>query len=198
MRLLGDVVLHAQARERSRVSAPLQTRRAHDRECADLDLVADFRVLNDCAAPDPAVLADYRAAPDLRESLHNRVHPDLHARVDRDRLRLLDGHACQHQFARLALAEQPVHRRQLEPRIDPERLAFVVDLHGLDVVPRAVQNLRHIGQIIFVRGIVGTDLVDVFPEEAGAVTVDPHIGFADGELLRGPGLLLDDLCDAPV
>ena len=62
--------------------------------------------------------------------------------------------------------------------------------HGLHGVAGARQDGGHVGQVVFVRGVVGLDLVDVLPEEIGAEAVDAHVGLANGELFRSAGLLL--------
>ena len=56
----------------------------------------------------------------------------------------------------------------------------------------ADQDLDHVGEVVFARGIVGLNLVDVLPENVRAEAVDAHVAFADGELLGRAGLLLHD------
>ena len=92
--------------------------------------------------------------------------------------------------AALAFAEDGVHHGELRAIVDAEGFAGVIDLHGLHGVAGARQDGRHVGQVVFARGVVGLDLIDVLPEEIGAETVDAHVGLADGELFRGAGLLL--------
>ena len=59
-------------------------------------------------------------------------------------------------------------------------------------MPGAYQNLDHIGQVIFARGVVGLELANVFPEQIGAETVDADVAFPNSQLLGRAGLLLDD------
>ena len=87
---------------------------------------------------------------------------------------------------------------ELRAVVDAERLAGVVDLHGLHAVAGARQDRGHVGQVIFARRVIGLDLIDVLPEEVGAETVDAHIGLADGELFRSAGLLLHHIEDVAV
>ena len=87
---------------------------------------------------------------------------------------------------------------ELRAIVDAERLAGVVDAHGLHPVAGAPQDRGHVGEVVFARGIVGLDLIDVLPEEVGAETVDAHVGFANGELLRSAGLLFHHIEDVAV
>ena len=95
-----------------------------------------------------------------------------------------------HQCAAFAFAEDGIDHGELCAIVDAEGFSGVIDLHGLHGVSCTRQDGRHVGEVIFARGVVGLDLIDVFPEEIRAETVDAHIGLADGELFRSAGLLL--------
>ncbi len=116
--------------------------------------------------------------------------PISHCGIDRDRLRLDQRDSAGHHGAAFAIAEDAVDLGELGAIVDAERLRGVIDPHGFDGVAGAMQDGRHIGEVIFARGIVGLDLADVLPEEAGAKAVDAHVGFLDGELFGRAGLLL--------
>ena len=68
----------------------------------------------------------------------------------------------------------------------------------LHLVSGAVQDLDDVGQIIFMRGIVGANLRNVLPQKLGAKTVNTGVNELDGELLRRGCFLLDDLPDLAV
>ncbi len=69
---------------------------------------------------------------------------------------------------------------------------------GVHRVAGAAEDLHHVGQVIFVRGIVGPHLLDVPPERSAPIAVDPHVGLADGQLFGRAGLLLHDSRHAAV
>ena len=57
----------------------------------------------------------------------------------------------------LRCAQDAIGIGQLDARIDSEQFARIVDMHRLDAMAVARQNLGHIGQIKFARGIVGLE-----------------------------------------
>ena len=93
---------------------------------------------------------------------------------------------------RLRSRSDGVHLRQLHAIVDSQRFARIVDLHRFHVMARPVEDFHHVGEVVLARRVVRPDLVHVLPEQVRAVTVDPHVGFADGQLVRRGGLLLDD------
>jgi hypothetical protein len=104
---------------------------------------------------DAAILADHGVAGQAGKGFDDGVlaHADL--RVDDDRLGALDRDAGQHQFPGLAGAQDAVGVRQLHPCVDAQQLARILDVHVLDAMAMANQNLRHVGQIEFTGRFVG-------------------------------------------
>ncbi len=198
MRPGGDVILHAQAGVRAGVRPALQPRGPDDGELPDFYFVSQFRILDDGARADAAVLPNGGVAKDLRKRLHNGVHADGDIRVHSDRLRFLDGHAGQHEFAHLALAQQTVHTGQFFAVVDAQHLARIVDAISGDGVPGPVQDLDHVGQVVFARGIIRPEFLNVPPKRRRLIAVQAHVGLPDGELFRRAGALLHHACDLAV
>jgi len=93
---------------------------------------------------------------------------------------------------RLRVAQQAVGPGEFDTVVDAEAFAGVADAQGFHVVAVAMEDVDHVGEVVFASGVIGAKLVEVAPENVGAVTVDAHVGFADGQLFGGSGLLLHD------
>ena len=151
--------------------AALQLGRPDDRKLPDFHLVGQFRILHDGARADAAVLPNRGVAQYLRERLHNGVHANRDIRVHGHPLRLLDSHAGQHEFAHLAPAQQAIRQGQFFAVVDAQHLARLVDAKRGDGMPRAMQNLDHVGQVVFTRGIIRPEFLNVPPKRLRAIAV---------------------------
>ena len=78
-------------------------------------------------------------------------------RVDGHGFGFLDSHPRDHQLAHFMRAHQAVGFGQLDPVVDAERLARILDLHRIHDVSRAVENFHHVGEVVFPGRIVGAD-----------------------------------------
>ncbi len=162
----------------------------------DHHVVRQLAVAQNGGRPNAAVFADPGAAENLGERLDDSVHADAHIRVDSDGLGLLHGHACQHDLAEFAVAQQAVHLGEFQPVVDAQSFAGIGDTQGFHGMPGAVENRRHVGEVKLIGRIVGAQFADVLPEQVRAETIDPHVGLAERELLGCGGFLLDDFGDA--
>ena len=115
--------------------------------------------------------------------------PMRHARIDGDGFRLLNGDARQHQLLHFSLAKDFVHFGQFHAGVDAQQFGRIRHFHGGDRVAGAAQDLNDVGQVIFVRGIVGTDFDQMLPQQIGTETIDAGVDEWDGEL-RGRGCLV--------
>jgi len=112
--------------------------------------------------------------------------------------RFLDCDAGQHQFADLSCAENAVHFSQFDARVDAEQLGRIFDLHRGYAVAGATQDPDDIGQVVFVRWIVGPDLEQVPPQQIGLETINPGVEKRKVKLVGRGGLLLHDSSNVAV
>ena len=81
-----------------------------------------------------------------------------------------------------SFAENLIHFGQLSAGIDSQQFGRVLHFHGGHGVAGAAEDLDNVGQIIFVRRIVGPDLNQVLPKQVGTETIDSGVDERDGEL----------------
>ncbi len=119
---------------------------------------------------------------------------NLNPGVDGHGLWLLDGHACQHELSHFAIAKNPIHFGQFHARVDAQQLGRIFDLHGNHAMAGAIQDLDDVGQIIFMRWVVGFDIEQMPPQQISLKTIDPGVDVRDRALFgRGVFMLHDRL-----
>ncbi len=106
------------------------------------------------------------------------------ARIDGDRFRFLDGDARQHQLLHFSLAENFVHLRQLNARVDAQQFRRILHLHRGHRMAGAAEDLDDVGQIVFVGWIVGPDFDQVLPQQIGTEAIDAGVDEGDSRAAR--------------
>ena len=87
---------------------------------------------------------------------------------------------------------------KIDAIVDAQSFAGVIDTHGGNGVPGALEYRDHVGEVVFTGRITGVDPADVPPEKLRAKTINTHVGFADGKLLGVGGFLFDDFLDGKI
>src|SRR5579864_3148778 len=187
-----DVVVHPQPRVRPDLSAGAHAGRTHNSERPHLNAVTQFGIADNRASAYPARFTDLRVAANLREGFNHGVDPNRGRLIHTHSLGLLHGNAGQHQLAHFAFAKRAVGSGQFYPIVDSQKLHRIVRAESFNRVASPHEDLDHVREVVFTGRIVGAQLVNLFPERAGLKTIDAHVGFANGQLFRRRGLLLDD------
>src|SRR5215467_527863 len=98
----------------------------------DADAVTDRRVFYLGERTDLAVLTDNSVAPQDRKWLQDRVGADPHTHLYVRRSRIDHRDARAHQVGQQPLPQGPLGVRELQPVVDPDCLASVIDSQDLD------------------------------------------------------------------
>src|SRR5258706_4655861 len=181
------------------------------RKRPDPDTVLDRRRFDD-ARPDDAVRSD-RAVDDLAPRTDHRaggdrgpaaqddvrfeghVLGDRHRRVEIDRRRVAHRHAGPHRGGVDPRAEVPLGLGKLGPVVDPGQPAVVLDGQRHDESAVEPGQLDQLGQVQLAGLRRRPERADTPAQPRGVERVEPGVDLADGELLVGRVLALDDPID---
>ena len=92
----------------------------------------------------------------------------------------------------MALHQVPLCERQLVRRVDADDLLAQLPAVQGNFAPVPAQDLRHIGEVVLVLGVVVGEPVQRARQQPSVKAVDAHIELADLLLFRRAVLILDD------
>ena len=90
-----------------------------------------------------------------------------------------------------------IHFSQFHAGVDADDLLRIRNLERHDEMPRALEYLSHIGEVVLMRGIVRLDLADMLPQQVRPEAVDSRIHEFQEQLFGRGRLLLHDRRDMP-
>ncbi len=163
----------------------------------DARTVGDLDVTQRRVRPDDAVGADGAGAEDLGAGVHDGVGADRHVGVDPRRGRVDDDGAGAHRRLDGAPVELAAEAGQLHLVVDALGLPEVLDDVGAHRDAAAPGHGDDVGEVLLALRVVGADLGERRPQQRRVEGVDAAVDLADGPLLVGRVLLLDDGGDRP-
>ena len=164
----------------------------------DLGPGADLDVLERAVGADHGVLGDHRGAQELHAGKKRDVGLEDHVGIDPGARRVDDRHALAHPAVEDAPVQLRRERGQLDAVVGTLGLDHVVDAVSADRSALPVGDRDDVGEVVLTLGVVVGDAGDRVGEEGAVEGEDAAVDLADGSLLRGRVLLLDDAGDTPV
>lgn len=126
-----------------------------------------------------------------------RVGANLDVLIDVGRRRILDCHACRHQFRVLALSKAPSDRGELGAAVDTRDVGGVVHGHGFHDSSGLAMNGHEVGKVGPPLRVGRADAADRIEQPGQVEGIDACIDLRDGTHSRAGVFLLDNTCNLP-